>query len=545
MRNPTRARKWVYLAVALAAVIASSSLHPALLGMRDTWSRTTAVENFPPALVLSTQMLGSFRGMLVVGLWLRATALQEERRYYELVQLFDWITQLEPGLEEVWVYAAWNMAYNISVSFREERREERWRWVRKGLEVLLYRGMQYNPRSYVLNRELAWIYFHKIAGMSDEAHWYYKLQMAKQLHAILGGPEPDYARLAAAPKTAGELLDDKAVRALVEEARNAGFDPLKADIAWLNNPETLAEAVAPILAPAERTPAHEALEAFLRAKALYDDWRIDAAEAKRLVDKYGPIDFRQGEAHCLYWATQSLKYVKPTENPIHGERLVYNPLVQMCEVGRLTYIPGRDLIDRSPDIRFVDAGLDAFKRLLAMPDLGPGAKQGATSAYRYWLRNMIAVLYGRGRREKANELLKTLYELEPREEHKGPVEVFVVREIERDIMEGQHEQVAGYVRGLIWEYYYWLAVDEQDIADGQLAMAEAFYAIAMERAPSRYRGLLGPWSGLTAEVLRGFLDPQYGHRNPLVRTLLRERLGLPPEGVEPETEEATEPAGPP
>ncbi len=549
MRRSRRARKWLYLAVALAAVMASSALHPALLETRDTWSRTAVVQSFPPSLVLSTQMLGSFRGMLIVGLWLRATALQEQRRYYELVQLFDWITQLEPGLESVWTFAAWNMAYNISVSFRLHDdnwsgHEERWRWVRKGLEVLLYRGMQYNPRSYVLNRELAYVYLHKVASMSDEAHWYYKLQMAKHLHPILGGPEPDYARLAAAPRTAGKLLEDEAVRTLVEQARRAGFDPLKADITWLNNPETLPEAVAPILAPAEPTPAHEALEAFLRARALYEGWRIDAAVAKELVDKYGPLDFRQPEAHALYWASQSLNYVKPTESRIHGERMIYDSLVQISEIGRLTYLPDSDRIDRSPDLRFVDAGLDAFKRLLAMPELGPGAKKSTRSAYRYWLRNMIALLYARGSRQKATELLDTLYELEPRPEHMGPVGAFVVREIEEDITQGQHEQVAGYVRALIERYYYWLALDDQEVAEGYLAMAKVVYALAMQRAPERYHVLLGPWNGLLDQVLKELLDPEHGYPEAL-RELLRERLGLPPEEGEPETEEAASRSGRP
>jgi len=546
MRRPRRARKWLYLAVALAAVTASSALHPALLRTRDTWSRTAVLQSFPPSLVLSTQMLGSFRGMLVVGLWLRATALQEQRRYYELVQLYEWITQLEPGLESVWTFAAWNMAYNISVSFRLHDNdlsghEERWRWVRKGIEVLIYRGMEYNPRSYSMTRWLAWTYLNKVASMSDEAHWYYKLQMARQLHPILGGPEPDYARLAAAPKTAGELLEDNALRTLVEKARSAGFDPLKADIAWLNNPETLPEAVAPILAPAEPTPAHEALEAFLRARALYKDWRIDAAVAKELVDKYGPLDFRQPEAHALYWASQSLKYAKPTESPIHGERMIYDSLVQISEIGRLTYLPDTDWMERSPDLRFVDAGIEAFKSLLASSDLGPGARRSTTSAYRYWLRNMIPLLYMRGYQQKATKLLEMLYEIAPREAHKGGVKEFVLSEFEEDIRVGQHEQVAGYVRGFIERYYYWLALDDQEAADGYLAMGKAIYALAMERALERYRILLGSWNGLLESVLKQLLDAERGYPKPL-RELLRERLGLPPEGGVTQTEEAASPA---
>ena len=46
----------------------------------------------PPAVTFVTVTLGGFRGMIADLLWLRASRLQEERRYVELVQLSGWIT---------------------------------------------------------------------------------------------------------------------------------------------------------------------------------------------------------------------------------------------------------------------------------------------------------------------------------------------------------------------------------------------------------------------------------------------------------------------
>jgi hypothetical protein len=142
------------------------------------------------------------------------------------------------------------------------------------------------------------------------------------------------------------------------------------------------------------------------------------------------------------------------------------------------------------------------------------------------------VLYGYGRRQEATELLDRLYKFDPRPEHEGPVEKFVVSEIERDLAEKQYEQVAGLVRIYLWEYYSWLALGEQEYADSLLAIAKVFHAIYMTQAPERYHAHLGPWDVLLVQMRQRVLDPERGFSRPL-RGLLRERLGMPPEEEEP------------
>jgi len=50
----------------------------------------------PPVLVFTTVALGGFRGLIANALWVRAMELQEEDKYFEKVQLADWITKLQP-----------------------------------------------------------------------------------------------------------------------------------------------------------------------------------------------------------------------------------------------------------------------------------------------------------------------------------------------------------------------------------------------------------------------------------------------------------------
>ena len=79
-------------------------------------------------LAFTTVALGGFRGLISNALWIRANDLQDEDKFFEMAQLADWITKLEPHFVQVWLVQAWNMAYNISVKFKDY--PDRWRWVR-------------------------------------------------------------------------------------------------------------------------------------------------------------------------------------------------------------------------------------------------------------------------------------------------------------------------------------------------------------------------------------------------------------------------------
>ena len=152
-----------------------AALPPAEAALRDA---------APPLVNFASVVLGGFRGILADVLWLRADAMQEQRRFVELVQLADWITALEPRNEEVWVFHAWNMSYNVSYLMAGDA--ERWNWVRRGLSLLRDRGLPLNPRSATLMRELGWIFQHKIGMDSDGSHRFYRGEWAREIGARLG-----------------------------------------------------------------------------------------------------------------------------------------------------------------------------------------------------------------------------------------------------------------------------------------------------------------------------------------------------------------------
>ena len=91
---------------------------------------------------------------------------------------------LEPHTPEVWVYSAWNLAYNISAMM--PTMEDRWRWVESALKLLRDDGLRLNPQSPELHRELAWLFLSKIGGTIDEASPMYAKRWADIVDAAKG-----------------------------------------------------------------------------------------------------------------------------------------------------------------------------------------------------------------------------------------------------------------------------------------------------------------------------------------------------------------------
>ncbi len=143
---------------------------------------------------------GGFRGLISEALWLRASRLQEEGRYFEQIQLAEWITALDPRAVDAWSYNSWNLAYNISAMM--PRHDDRLTWVAAGISLLRDRAIPANPKAPRLYRELGWLYQNKIGDATDPAHRRYQLDLAQTIAPLL---EPD-GHLPATGSTARQEL---------------------------------------------------------------------------------------------------------------------------------------------------------------------------------------------------------------------------------------------------------------------------------------------------------------------------------------------------
>lgn len=271
--------------------LVAGQFHAPLLEARRTegLNQTEPIENAPPLVAFTTVALGGFRGIIADTLWIRATRMQRDGRFFELVQLSDWITKLEPRFTTVWAFHAWNLSYNVSVMFPSP--EDRWRWVRHGLSLLTEDGLKYNPGAPDLYRELGWIYQHKISATQDNAHWYYKREWAREMDLLLPG-----GQLKAEVLLNANRFDAKKELELLDMLRQEfGFAfPRRAQDRKIYF-EKAAE-LAPELS--EKYNTHATLY------ILKNTYRFSIQSMHMLEKNYGKQDWRLPQVHAVYWAIQ-------------------------------------------------------------------------------------------------------------------------------------------------------------------------------------------------------------------------------------------------
>lgn len=295
-----------------------------------------AEDGDPPQVAIGIAM-GALRGMFVNYLWIRANDAKENGRYFEAVELARQITRLQPRFPRVWVFHAWNLAYNISVTTQTP--EERWQWVSSGINLLRDEGLRANPNDMFLHKELAWIFMHKIGGYTDDSNQYYKRQIAYEWTNVMGGridppvgqrdresvmkahtdflqsiiDAPDTRRaLREATPGAAAIID--AFEATVGE--QAGYDFLRRTQLHLEleragrvsfieseaGPKTKA-----VIALFERFSNEQdwlAARQHVRKRVLIEKYNMEPVRMLQTVQKFGPADWRMPAAHSLYWGSR-------------------------------------------------------------------------------------------------------------------------------------------------------------------------------------------------------------------------------------------------
>ena len=379
----------VVLAPIVTALLlaASGSLLPGILRQSDDHVlryTNTSVEGAPPIVVIGTT-IGALRGLVVDYLWIKANAMKEKGLFYE-------------AMSAVWSFHGHNMAYNISVA--TNTREERWEWVNAGIRLVRDQGLRYNPNDMALHRELAFWLSHKIEGVADDAHLYYKLEFSREWHLLLGPPPEGYEerkawikQIADAPETltAAEQRTP-GVEALVERLR-AAFpkDQLKTRFKldgqflreyWLWQAVKEQSMAAKILGieqnlrensryfatfddiasdPAMQ-PAWTTLIAHVRKRVLKDDYNMDPELMSRYTAELGPIDWRHGQAHALYWARKGSEAGRGRLSDddiyisLNNDSQQMTAMQDLARSGRISYDPlsREEMPGRFPDPRWID-----------------------------------------------------------------------------------------------------------------------------------------------------------------------------------------------
>lgn len=409
----------------------------------------------PPQVALGIAM-GAFRGLFVNMLWIRANELKEEGKYHEAVDLARAITRLQPRFPQVWAFHAWNMAYNISVTTNTP--QERWNWVSQGIDLLRSEGVVHNPTDMVIHKELAWLFLHKIQAFADDAHWYYKLQLAAEWHEILGPPpapvpgkntrEDRIAQFEAwlmpiveAPETLAQVVQkNPRVGELVSRLSAMDIDPMSQRM--LRNVTRTRVAMASAIWPQLRLqaderfsavseivadPAYESawadLLAFTRRRVLMREYNMEPRRMLRYTTTYGPLDWRHPAAHALYWAQKGVEggmtRIEAVNSKdldfINTDRLVVHSIQELWRTGQLWFDYNAMLLRGSEQQPFYlgipdTAYIPVYGQILAdvversYYESEERAYNSYAAGYENFIKDAIRYLYRRGNRDVAAQM---------------------------------------------------------------------------------------------------------------------------------------------
>ena len=383
------------LVVCLGVVGASSGMIASEAGRAQLTYADEATEGDPPEVALGIAM-GAFRGLFVNYLWIRVNQLKEAGKFYEAIELSSAITRLQPRFPRVWAFHAWNMSYNISVATNTA--EERWQWVKAGIDLLRREGIPRNPNDVTLHRELAWIFNHKIQGYADDANHFYKRELCREWQIVLGPPPelqgtPEDNREAMAawlqplvetPETLEAVaererreLDAKGVPGetgpdgvrlsrvleLADLLRTRGRLELDANLlrlvemrrAWINSWYIAEREFKVELTPGDRNAvldeamgdprfedAWPRLVNFVRRRVLLETYNMEPERMQRFTRRFGPLDWRHPSTHAIYWAyrgvEEGLERTSTTEfDTLNTDRIVAHAFMELFRYGQINY----------------------------------------------------------------------------------------------------------------------------------------------------------------------------------------------------------------
>ncbi|MBN1804674.1 MAG: hypothetical protein JW837_05445 [Sedimentisphaerales bacterium] len=485
-----------------------------------------APENIPPSLVFATVATGAFRGLVVDILWMRADKLKEEGQFFDAKQLAELITILQPQFASVWEFQAWNMAYNISVAIPATQPDQRWQWVKNGYELLRDEAIdKYKLTNITLYRELGRIFQHKIGGVSDDAHKYYKLQMALAIGPLLGPADNQYFdSLAEAPATWKEITSDPNMLRLINDLKSA--DKTFADddmfvsnyLSLRQNSGRFDPAAGKTIDDFRGTKILDKFDIFARAYQLRKAWKLDPVMMRQINKTYGPVDFadpnihlpmdwRHPDCHAIYWAVKGLEILAQqqkreiTSAETNADRIVFHSLQDLFRNGKIfiyeLQVPSssqetseqaqepqiyREVFLR-PDLRMFDSYNNAFLTTLEKykKDADESRNISLQNGHRNMLKNAVFSFYQAGHRAYAQKIYNQLKELYPMPDFDVPLVVFakkrLLEELESIGINDAQEQITLLLR----ESYYLYAIRDDDGAYRSEKMAEEVWNYYLQK----------------------------------------------------------------
>jgi hypothetical protein len=445
------------------------------------------------------------------------------------------------------------MAYNISVAIPASQPDERWRWVRNGYELLRDQGIEINPKSVLLHRQLGFIFQHKIAGVSDDAHRYYKLQLAESMAPLLGPADAAwFDAIAEAPEDWKQIRNDPNYTPLIEGLIKAdkSFEDdetfVNNYLALRQNPGKFASEAFEVIDAFRGKAPLERFDVFSKAYYLRKTWKLDPLLMRQLNRTYGPkdyddpntrlpLDWRHPSVHAVYWATKGLRIAEKktvfhpgeseyTIDEINADRMVNHSLQDLFRIGTIhiwedtvnpdeppeSQVRQKEIFLR-PDLRMFESYNESILRIIEKyTDPNDKKLNSHQIGHRNMLKDAVLSFYQSGHRRQAGRIFDQMKKLYPQKQFDVPLGVFVKDRFREELKTLDVINAIGLISSTLRESYFLYALRDDDESAIRDTMAKKIFDFYIEQWRPENRIKMPEMPRLKYMALRDFLlDRRY------------------------------------
>jgi len=245
-----------------------------------------------------------------------------------------------------------------------------------------------------------------------------------------------------------------------------------------------------------------------RAVRMRTVYKLDPAVMQEVDRLYGPLDWRLPQAHAIYWAYRGRPYAKEFDL-LQIDRMIFQSMQDAFWQGRLVYNKDEQVFITAPNLALLPRVRHAYEEAIAAhPD-----QEAVNSAYRNFLRAALMVLYENHHIAEAKEIFELLNQRYPGPPAEAGFEAFVGQLVAEQLHNLSQREAYALVEATYYQAYFWLALGDEDRAEGYSQMARLVwqqYMAELTDPKSRERTGLPPPEQIRQEARRRALSSVRG-----------------------------------